>query len=165
MVGTNKPRLCRRNKIVDHEGNKELKVECTGTLHTADYQRMIRDHLLGNIMKAEHQVARARRLVPPGFLDDDQAERGGRGDDGDGEHPRVVRDEDGDRLRHSLGDPQEIVGDLKLGREKIERLLEFEVDGNPDGNVMETWVGYLRRVCDGFVETVEHPGSPETLEI
>lgn len=56
------------------------------------------------------------------------------------------------------------VADWKLLREKIERLLEFELEDNPDGDVMETWVGYLRRVCDGFVESAEHPGSPETLE-
>eukprot|EP00752_Nemacystus_decipiens_P007614 g6804.t2 len=56
------------------------------------------------------------------------------------------------------------VADWKLLREKIERLLEFEVEGNPEGKVMEIWVGYLRKVCDGFVESAEHPGSPETLE-
>ncbi|CAM9538690.1 unnamed protein product, partial [Ectocarpus sp. 13 AM-2016] len=43
-------------------------------------------------------------------------------------------------------------------------LLEFEVDGNPQGNFMQTWVGYLRKVCDGFVESAEHPESLETLE-
>eukprot|EP00903_Cladosiphon_okamuranus_P021050 g19339.t1 len=52
----------------------------------------------------------------------------------------------------------------KLLREKIDRLLDFEVDGNPEGKVMEIWVGYLRKVCDGFVESAERPGSPETLE-
>eukprot|EP00903_Cladosiphon_okamuranus_P021604 g19865.t1 len=56
------------------------------------------------------------------------------------------------------------LGDWKLLREKIERLLEFEVDANPQGKVMRTWVGYLRKVCNGFVESAEHPGSPETLE-
>ena len=56
------------------------------------------------------------------------------------------------------------VADWKLLREKIEHLLEFEVQNNPDGNVMELWVGYLRKVCDGFVESAEHPDSPKTLE-
>ncbi|CAM9402061.1 unnamed protein product [Ectocarpus sp. 8 AP-2014] len=56
------------------------------------------------------------------------------------------------------------VQDWKLLRAKVERLLDFEVKDNPEGDVMEVWVGYLRKVCDGFVESAEHPDSAETLQ-
>ena len=57
------------------------------------------------------------------------------------------------------------VSDWKLLREKVDRLLEFEVQNTPDGsNIMAVWVGYLRKVCDGFVEAAEHPESMKTLE-
>ncbi|CAB1106036.1 unnamed protein product [Ectocarpus sp. CCAP 1310/34] len=56
------------------------------------------------------------------------------------------------------------VEDWKLLREKIERMLEFEVLDNPEGKVMELWVGYLRKVCDGFVESAEHPNSAATVD-
>ena len=56
------------------------------------------------------------------------------------------------------------VADWKLLREKIERLLEFEIENNPEGNVMEVWVAYLRKVSDGFMESAEHPRSAKTLK-
>ncbi|CAM9613691.1 unnamed protein product [Ectocarpus fasciculatus] len=56
------------------------------------------------------------------------------------------------------------VEDWQMLREKIERLLEFEVQDNPEGNVMEVWVGYLRKVCDGFVESAEHPDRAATVD-
>lgn len=152
-----------RNKIVDHEGKKELIiVNSHGTLHTADYPRMIRG-LLG-LIRQNIKSPELADWFRPGFS------------------TTTERDEVcaavtamaslqayfAFTMKSLCGIPSVTlmgtVGDWKLLRVKIERLLEFEVDGNPDGKVMEIWVGYLRKVCDGLVESAEHPGSPETLE-
>ena len=56
------------------------------------------------------------------------------------------------------------VEDWRLLRAEVERLIDFEVDGNPNGNVVGLWVEYLWEIRDRFVESAEHPGSSETLE-
>ncbi|CAN0527432.1 unnamed protein product, partial [Ectocarpus sp. 8 AP-2014] len=152
-----------RDRIVQHEGKKELVVVSSdGTLRTADYPRMIRD-LLG-LIRQNIKSPELADWFRPGFSttterDDVCAAATAMASlQGYFEYSCIC----------GCGIPsvtlRGTVGDWKLLREKIERLLEFEVDGNPEGKVMQIWVGYLRKVCDGFVESAEHPGSPETLE-
>lgn len=40
----------------------------------------------------------------------------------------------------------------------------IEVQNNSDGNVMKLGVRYLRKVCDGFVESAGHPDGAKMLE-
>lgn len=154
-----------RNRIVDHEGRKELKVYCGWTMQmadTAEYQRMFRE-LLGQI----RQNIKSPELADwfrPGFSTTTEKDEVCAAATAMASLQTYFEYQ----LLFRCGIPSVTlmgtIGDWKLLREKIERLLEFEVDGNPEGKVMEIWVGYLRKVCDGFVESAEHPGSPETLE-
>ncbi|CBN77469.1 conserved unknown protein [Ectocarpus siliculosus] len=152
-----------RDRIVQHEGKKELVVASDGTLRTADYPRMIRD-LLG-LIRQNIKSPELADWFRPGFSTTTErdevcaAATAMASLQGYFEYSFMC----------GCGIPsvtlRGTVGDWKLLREKIERLLEFEVDGNPEEDkVMQIWVGYLRKVCDGFVKSAEHPGSPETLE-
>eukprot|EP00903_Cladosiphon_okamuranus_P020088 g18451.t1 len=148
-----------RNRIVEHEGKEEL-VACSTP--PADYPRMIK-HLLGLIRKNIKSPELAD-WFRPGFSTTTERDEVCAAATAMASLQAYFEF----TMCVTCGIPSVTllgtVGDWKLLREKIERLLEFEVDGNPDGKVIEIWVGYLRRVCDGFVESAEHPGSPETLE-
>eukprot|EP00752_Nemacystus_decipiens_P007638 g6827.t1 len=151
-----------RNRIVDHDGEKKLAVSCDGTLHAANYPRLISD-LLGQI----RQNIKSPELADwfrPGFSTTTERDEVCAAATAMASLQAYFEY----RMMLKCGIPSVTlmgtVADWKLLREKIERLLEFEVDGNPEGKVMEIWVGYLRKVCDGFVESAEHPGSPETLD-
>eukprot|EP00903_Cladosiphon_okamuranus_P021047 g19337.t1 len=154
-----------RNKIVEHEGKDELKVYSAGGMRTADtaeYQRMIRE-LLGQI----RQNIKSPELADwfrPGFSTTTEKDEVCAAATAMATLQAYFEFQMSFRCGIPSVTLMGTVGDWKLLREKIERLLEFEVDGNPEGKVMEIWVGYLRKVCDGFVESAEHPGSPETLE-
>lgn len=87
-----------------------------------------------------------------------------RGSNGDVEPAGVLRVQGEHVVRHPPVTLMGTVVDRKLLYAKVERLLEFEVDDNPDGNVTELWVGYPRKMCDAFVESAGHPGSAETLD-
>ncbi|CAM9921353.1 unnamed protein product, partial [Ectocarpus fasciculatus] len=151
-----------RDRIVEHEGKKELVVSSDGTLRTADYPRMIRE-LLG-LIRQNIKSPELADWFRPGFSTTTEKDEVCAAATAMASLQAYFEY----FMVCGCGIPSVTlmgtVGDWKLLREKIERLLEFEVDGNPDGNVMQTWVGYLRKVCDGFVESAEHPGSPETLE-
>ncbi|CBN76576.1 conserved unknown protein [Ectocarpus siliculosus] len=151
-----------RDRIVEHEGKKELRVSSDGTLHTADYPRMIRD-LLG-LIRQNIKSPEFADWFRPGFSTTTEKDEVCAAATAMASLQAYFEY----TMMYRCGIPSVTlmgtVGDWKLLREKIERLLEFEVDGNPQGKVMQTWVGYLRKVCDGFVESAEHPGSPETLE-
>lgn len=151
-----------RNKIVDHEGKKELVVKSVGTLHTADYRRMIRDLLA--LIRQNIKSPELADWFRPGFSTTTEQDEVCAAATAMASLQAYFEY----TMMLCCGIPSvTLMGtlrDWKLLREKIERLLEFEVDGNPDGKVMEIWVGYLRKVCDGFVESAEHPGSTATLE-
>ncbi|CAB1115585.1 unnamed protein product [Ectocarpus sp. CCAP 1310/34] len=152
-----------RDRIVQHEGKKALIVVSDGTLRTtADYPRMIRD-LLG-LIRQNIKSPELADWFRPGFSTTTERDEVCAAATAMASLQNYFEF----RMRRGCGIPsvtlRGTVRDWKLLREKVERLLEFEVDGNPEGEVMQIWVGYLRKVCDGFVESAEHPGSPETLE-
>lgn len=151
-----------RDRIVDHEGKKELKVSSIGTLRCANYPRMIKD-LLG-LIRQNIKSPELADWFRPGFSTTTERDEVCAAATAMASLQAYFEY----TMRLCCGIPSVTlmgtVEDWKLLREKIERLLEFEVEGNPDGKVMEIWVGYLRKVCDGFVESAEHPGSAETLE-
>lgn len=151
-----------RNRIVDHEGKKELVVYSVGTLRSADYQRMIRD-LLG-LIRQNIKSPELADWFRPGFSTTTERDEVCAAATAMASLQAYFEYTMGLCCGIPSVTLMGTVADWKLLREKIERLLEFEVEGNPDGKVMEIWVGYLRKVCDGFVESAEHPGSPETLE-
>ena len=130
-----------------------------GTLETADYRGMIRD-LLGKI-RANIKSPELADWFRPGFSTTTEREEVCAAATAmaslQAYFMYVMARRCGIPAVTLLG----TVADWKLLREKIDRLLEFEVKGN---NVMEVWVGYLRKVCDGLVESAEHPRSAETLE-
>lgn len=151
-----------RDRVVEHEGQKKLTVEGYGSLETADYVTLIKD-LLGKI----RQNIKSPELADwfrPGFSTTTETDEVCAAATAMASLQAYF--EYGMCL--SCGIPSVTlmgtVEDWKLLREKIERLLEFEVRGNPEGNVMELWVGYLRKVCDGFVESAEHPDSAATVD-
>jgi len=151
-----------RGRIVEHEGKKELKVYSYGTLCSADYKGMIKD-LLGEIKKNIRSPELAD-WFRPGFSTTTEREEVCAAATAMGTLQAYFEY----KMCLMCGIPavtmMGTVADWKLLREKIERLLEFEVQNNPDGNVIELWVGYLRKVCDGFVESAEHPNSSKTLK-
>ncbi len=151
-----------RNRIVEHEGKKMLKAYSYGSLLTADYPRMIRD-LLGQI----RQNIKSPELADwfrPGFSTTTERDEVCAAATAMASLQAYFEY----KMCLACGIPsvtlRGTVADWKLLREKIERLIDFEVEGNPEGKVMEQWVGYLRKVCDGFVESAERPDSAATLE-
>ncbi|CAM9807080.1 unnamed protein product [Ascophyllum nodosum] len=152
-----------RGRIVEHEGKKNLVVSSFGALETADYQRMIRD-LLGEIRKNIKSPELAD-WFRPGFST--TTER----DEVCAAATAMASLQKYFSFGMTLGcgipsvTLRGTVADWKLLRKKVDRLLEFEVQNTPDGsNIMAVWVGYLRKVCDGLVESAEHPESVKTLE-
>ena len=151
-----------RDRIVAHEGKKELKAYSTGTLETANYQDMIL--LLITDMRENIKSPELADCFRPGFstttMKDEVCAAA--------TAMASFRAYFSFTMGITCGIPSVTllgtVADWKLLREKVDRLLEFEVQGNPEGNVMELWVGYLRKASDGFVESAEHPASSETLE-
>ena len=151
-----------RSKIVEHEGKKELKAYCHGTLETADYKGMIRDLLMQ--IRENIKSPELADWFRPGFSTTTEKEEVCAAATAMASLQAYFEF----TMCLTCGIPSVTmlgtVADWKLLREKIDRLLEFEVEGNPEGKVMELWVGYLRQVCDGFVESAEHPRSAKTLE-
>ena len=151
-----------RNKIVEYEGKKELKAYSYGSLETADYGGMIRNLLIE--IRKKIKSPELADWFRPGFSTTTEKDEVCAAATAMASLQAYFEY----RMRTICGIPSVTllgtVADWKLLREKIERLLEFEVEGNPAGNVMELWVGYLRKACDGFVESAEHPDSEKTLE-
>ncbi|CAM9960870.1 unnamed protein product [Ectocarpus sp. 8 AP-2014] len=151
-----------RDRVVGHEGKKELIVYGYGSLETADYAKLIKD-LLGQI----RQNIKSPELADwfrPGFSTTTETDEVCAA----ATAMATLQAYFEYTMCLACGIPSVTlmgtVEDWKLLREKIERMLEFEVQGNPEGNVMELWVGYLRKVCDGFVESAEHPDSAATVD-
>ncbi|CAM9989140.1 unnamed protein product [Ectocarpus sp. 12 AP-2014] len=151
-----------RDRVVEHEGKKELTVEGYGSLETADYETLIKD-LLGKI----RQNIKSPELADwfrPGFSTTTETDEVCAAATAMASLQAYFEY----KMCLTCGIPSVTmmgtVEDWKLLREKIERMLEFEVQGNPEGKVMEVWVGYLRKVCDGFVESAEHPDSAATVD-
>ncbi|CAM9500875.1 unnamed protein product [Ectocarpus sp. 13 AM-2016] len=151
-----------RDRVVEHEGKKELTVEGYGSLETANYETLIKD-LLGQI----RQNIKSPELADwfrPGFSTTTETDEVCAAATAMASLQAYFEY----KMCLTCGIPSvTMVGtveDWKLLREKIERMLEFEVQGNPEGMVMELWVGYLRKVCDGFVESAEHPDSAATVD-
>lgn len=152
-----------RDRIVDHEGKKVLTVEGGGSLYSADYQALIRE-MLGQI-RENIKTPDLADWFKPGFTtttDTDEIAAAAAA-------MASLQAYFSYEMHFSCGLPSVTlmgtVQDWKLLRAKVERLLDFEVTDNPEeGGVMEVWVGYLRKVCDGFVESAEHPDSAETLQ-
>ena len=151
-----------RSRIVAHEGQIELRAYGPGTLETADYQSMIRD-LLGEIRKNIKSPELAD-WFRPGFSTTTERDEVCAAATAMSSLQAYFSYE----CVLTCGIPSVTlmgtVADWKLLREKIDRLLEFEVKNNPEGNVMKIWVGYLRKVSDGLIESAEHPSSAKTLE-
>ena len=151
-----------RNRIVEHEGKKELTAYANGSLESANYQGMIRD-LLVEIRKNIKSPELAD-WFRPGFSTTTEKDEVCAA----ATAMASLQAYFDFTMQLLCGIPSVTmlgtVADWKLLREKVDRLLEFEVQGNPEGNVMELWVGYLRKACDGFVESAENPNSEETLE-
>ena len=151
-----------RNRIVEHEGKKELTAYANGLLESANYQGMIRD-LLVEIRKNIKSPELAD-WFRPGFSTTTEKDEVCAAATAMASLQAYFTF----TMQLLCGIPSVTmlgtVADWKLLREKVDRLLEFEVQDNRKGNVMELWVGYLRKACDGFVESAEHPGSEKTLE-
>ena len=153
-----------RGRIVPHEGKKELTVYWDDGLEAleADTPRMIRE-LLGQI-RGNIKSPELADWFRPGFsttTENDEVSAAATAMSSLQAYFEYT-------MSASCGIPSVTlmgtVEDWKLLREKVERLLEFEVRDNPEGNVMEMWVGYLKKMCDGFIESAEHPRSAETLD-
>eukprot|EP00903_Cladosiphon_okamuranus_P009161 g8754.t1 len=152
-----------RGRIVEHEGKKQHVVHFDSMASLeAETPRMIRE-LLGQI-RANIRTPDLADWFRPGFsttTENDEISAAATAMASLQAYFEYV-------MMTSCGIPSvTLMGtaeDWRLLQGKIERLLEFEVDGNPEGKVMEPWVGYLRKVCDGFVESAEHPGSAHALE-
>ncbi|CAN0016004.1 unnamed protein product [Ectocarpus fasciculatus] len=152
-----------RDRIVDHEGKKVLTVEGGGSLFSADYQTLIRE-MLGQI-RENIKTPELADWFKPGFTTTTDTDEVAAAATAMASLQAYFSYE----IFLSCGLPSVTlmgtVDDWKLLRAKVERLLDFEVTDNPEeGGVMEVWVGYLRKVCDGFVESAEHPDSTETLQ-
>ena len=147
-----------RSRLVEHEGKKALTVK----LNSADYQRMIRD-LLGEIRKSI-KTPELADWFRPGFSTTTEKDEVCAAVTAMASLQAYFEY----TMRVTCGIPSVTmlgtVADWRLLWEKVGRLLDFEVQGNPEGNVMELWVGYLQKACDGFVESAEHPSSAKTLE-
>ncbi|CAN0212405.1 unnamed protein product [Scytosiphon promiscuus] len=158
----NKHAEALRGKIVDHEGKIQLEVSSTGGLLTADYTYFITAML--EMIRANIKSPELADWFYPGFSTTT------RNDEVSAAATAMATLQSYFEYKFTIlcGIPSVTlmgtVDDWKLLREKIERLLDFEVEDNPEGHVMERWVGYLRKVTDGFVESAEHPESAETLE-
>ncbi|CAM9612750.1 unnamed protein product [Ectocarpus sp. 12 AP-2014] len=151
-----------RDRIVNHEGKKVLRVEGGGNLFSADYPALIRE-MLGKI-RQNIKTPELADWFKPGFTTtantDEVAAAATAISSLQAYFSYEIHLECGLPSVTLMGTVQ----DWKLLRAKVERLLDFEVKDNPEGDVMEVWVGYLRKVCDGFVESAEHPDSTETLQ-
>lgn len=154
----NKNAEALRGRVVAHEGQKELEVKSIGTLKCADYRGMIRN-LLGEI-RANIKSPELADWFRPGFSTTTERDEVCAAATAMASLQAYFTY----KMTICCGIPSVTllgtVADWKLLREKVDRLLEFEVNDN----VMEVWVGYLRKVCDGLVESAEHPHSAETLE-
>ncbi|CAB1109372.1 unnamed protein product [Ectocarpus sp. CCAP 1310/34] len=148
-----------RDRVVEHEGKKKLTVYGYGSLETADYARLIKD-LLGQI----RQNIKSPELFLPGFSTTTETDEVCAAATAMASLQECFNYEMCLRCGIPSVALMGTVEDWKLLREKIERMLEFEVLDNPEGKVMELWVGYLRKVCDGFVESAEHPDSAATVD-
>ncbi|CAM9518984.1 unnamed protein product [Ectocarpus fasciculatus] len=151
-----------RDRVVEHEGKKKLTVYGSGSVETADYEKLIKD-LLGEIRKNIKSPELAD-WFRPGFSTTTETDEVCAAATAMASLQAYFEYVMGLTCGIPSVTMMGTVEDWKLLREKIERLLEFEVQDNPEGNVMEVWVGYLRKVCDGFVESAEHPDSAATVD-
>ncbi|CAB1118821.1 unnamed protein product [Ectocarpus sp. CCAP 1310/34] len=152
-----------RDRIVNHEGKKVLRVEGGGNLFSAETPVLIRE-MLGKI-RQNVKMPELADWFKPGFTTtantDEVAAAATAITSLQAYFSYEIHLECGLPSVTLMGTVQ----DWKLLRAKVERLLDFEVKDNPEEDVMEVWVGYLREVCDGFVESAEHPDSTETLQV
>ncbi|CAM9621767.1 unnamed protein product [Ectocarpus sp. 12 AP-2014] len=151
-----------RDRIVNHEGKKVLKVRGFGDLFSLDYPALILE-MLGEI-RENIKTPELADWFKPGFTTTTDTDEVAAAATAMASLQAYFSYE----MTSLCGLPSVTlmgtVQDWKLLRAKVERLLDFEVKDNPEGDVMEVWVGYLRKVCDGFVESAEHPDSAETLQ-
>ncbi|CBJ33385.1 conserved unknown protein [Ectocarpus siliculosus] len=151
-----------RDRIVDHEGKKALGVEGGGNLFSLDYPALIREMLAK--IRENIKTPELADWFKPGFTTTTDTDEVAAAATAMASLQAYFSYE----IHAECGLPSVTlmgtVQDWKLLRAKVERLLDFEVIDNPEGDVMEVWVGYLRKVCDGFVESAEHPDSTETLQ-
>ncbi|CAM9798884.1 unnamed protein product [Hapterophycus canaliculatus] len=151
-----------RSRIIDHEGKVELEVADVGSLLTTDYPYLITT-MLTEIRKNIKSPELAD-WFSPGFSTTTKNDEVSAAATAMASLQAYFEY----KFTFMCGIPSVTlmgtIEDWKLLRAKIERLLDFEVEENPQGKVMERWVGYLRKVADGFVESAEHPDSAETLE-
>lgn len=151
-----------RSVIVAHEGKKSLELKIVGKPTTVDYPSII-NIMLEKIKKNIKSPELAEWFLP-GFSTTTERDRVAAAATAMASLQAYFEY----KWHFVCGIPSVTllgtVADWMLLRKKINRLLKFEVRDNPEGEVMKLWVGYLRKVCDGFVESAKNPGSAKTLE-
>ena len=146
-----------RDRLVSFEGKKELEIIASGTLFTADFgviaNRMVDEQIVKNIkdpsivewvIPAFSTTTETDRIVSSvslmaalqNFFDYKFSLRCG--------IPNVTL----------LGTPS----DWEVLRAKIDRLLEFELEGK---HIMERWHGWLSYICDNLVASANNEPSME----
>ncbi|EAL64398.1 hypothetical protein DDB_G0286039 [Dictyostelium discoideum AX4] len=147
-----------RNKIVDFEGKKQLEVVGGGTLMTANYEQLT--NLMTKQIEKNIKDPSIREWANKPFTTSTP-------NDTMAASIALMASvknffEYKMSLRCSLPEVTVLgtINDWIDIKNRIEKLKEFDFDGNPDGNCMNSWTELLHPIIDNIIDSVN--GNPDT---